>query len=190
MIVAAVSAPMSDERRVVRADDREWTETEHGETAFRRAQLGAAAGGEKLGCSLYELPPGKRSWPLHYHTANEEAFYVLSGEGLLRTGDVHRTKSDELIETDGSGDGDGDGIDLAPGDYVACSVGEDGAHQMVNDGDEPLRYLALSTMEEPDITIYPESGKVGLFAGAAPGGPKAERTLSKYVSGEEVDYWE
>lgn len=162
---------MSDDNHVVRADDREWTGTEHGETAFRRAQLGAAAGAEMLGCSLYELPPGKRSWPLHYHTANEEAFYVLSGEGLLRTGD-------------------GDGIDLAAGDYAACPVGEDGAHQMVNAGDEPLRYLALSTMAEPDITVYPESGKIGLFAGAAPGGSKEARTLSKYVRDEEVDYWE
>ena len=161
---------MSDDRRVVREDEREWTETEHGETAFRRAQLGAAAGAERLGCSLYELPPGKRSWPLHYHTANEEAFYVLSGEGLLRTGE--------------------DGIDLTPGDYAACPVGEAGAHQMVNTGDEPLRYLAVSTMAEPDITLYPETGKVGLFAGAAPGGPKEERTLSKYVRDEAVDYWE
>lgn len=156
---------------VVRPEDHEWTETDHGDSRFRRVQLGALAGGEKLGCSLYELPPGKRSWPLHYHTANEEAFYVLSGEGTLRRGD-------------------GGGIPLSPGDYAACPVGEDGAHRVVNDGDQPLRYLCLSTMAEPDITVYPESGKYGLFAGSAPGGPKDERTLSTFVSDEEVDYWD
>lgn len=43
-------------------DDLEWSETEHGETNFRRKTLAAAAGGETLGCSLYELPAGAKSW--------------------------------------------------------------------------------------------------------------------------------
>lgn len=51
---------------------------------LRRKQLGNAAGGEQLGCSLYEMPPGQESWPYHYHTANEEAMYVLAGRGTLR----------------------------------------------------------------------------------------------------------
>lgn len=42
--------------------------------SFRR-RLAAAAGGEKLGCSLWELPPGKAAFPLHAHLANEEANY-------------------------------------------------------------------------------------------------------------------
>ena len=36
-------------------------------------------------------------------------------------------------------------------------------------------------MVEPDIMVYPESGKIGMFAGAAPGGPKAKRTFSKFL---------
>jgi hypothetical protein len=39
------------------------------------------AGGEKLGCSLYEVPLGRRAWPCHYHRANEEAIHVLYGSG-------------------------------------------------------------------------------------------------------------
>ena len=58
---------------IVNEDDLEWTELEHEKTRFRRKQLGEATGGEQLGCSLYELPSGHRSWPYHYHTANEEA---------------------------------------------------------------------------------------------------------------------
>jgi len=58
---------------------------EHDDTAFRRTKLAAAAGGDRLGCSLYELPPGKKSWPFHYHTGNEAALYVLAGTGRLRT---------------------------------------------------------------------------------------------------------
>lgn len=167
--MVAETEPMATEH-VVREGDREWTETEHGEHGFRRAQLGAQAGGEQLGCSLYELPPDKRSWPLHYHTGNEEGIYVLSGEGTLRTGDGETA--------------------LEPGDYVACPIGEAGAHQVVNAGDEPFRYLCVSTMNEPDVSVYPEMEKFGLFAGSAPGGPKEERTVSTYVKNEPVDYWD
>jgi uncharacterized cupin superfamily protein len=49
-----------------------------------RKQLGAVAGSEKLGCSLYPLPPGCRSFPEHFHYANEEVIYVLEEKGRLR----------------------------------------------------------------------------------------------------------
>jgi len=150
--------------------DLDWSDTERGETAFRRKKLAAAAGGDDLGCSLYELPPGKRSWPYHYHTANEEAMYVLAGSGLLRTADGEH--------------------ELEVGDYVTLPAGEDGAHRVVNDGDAPLRYLAVSTMVEPDLTVYPDSETFGVFVGAPPGG-EGERGLEGYYPIEgDVDYWE
>mgnify|MGYP006285553987 FL=1 len=160
--------------------DLSWVTTERGETEFRRKKLAAAAGeqrdgeadgaGPSLGCSLYELPPGKRSWPYHYHTGNAEAMYVLAGTGLLRA--------------------DGDEHELRAGDYVACPAGPEGGHRVVNDGDEVLRYLAMSTMRDPDVTVYPDSGKVGVFAGAAPGG-EGERDVSGYFERDaDVDYWE
>ncbi|MFC6990140.1 cupin domain-containing protein [Haloplanus sp. GCM10025708] len=150
--------------------DLDWTELDHGETNFRRKQLGEAAGGDRLGCSLYELPPGRRSWPYHYHTANEEAIYVLSGTGILRL--------------------DGDTHPLRAGDYVACPADESGGHRVVNDADEPLRYLAVSTMNDPDVTVYPDSGKVGVFVGAPPGG-RDERSLHGYYRLDDaVDYWD
>ena len=34
---------------------------------------------------VYELPPGKSAYPYHYHLKDVETFYILSGEGLLRT---------------------------------------------------------------------------------------------------------
>ena len=64
------------------------------------------------------------------------------------------------------------------------------AHQLFNEGSEVLRYLVFSTMEEPDVVVYPDSKKVGVFAGAAPGGDKAARTLLTYLPlASEVDYW-
>ncbi|WP_226481764.1 cupin domain-containing protein [Natrinema amylolyticum] len=149
--------------------DIEWKEYDRKETAFRRKEFSTAVDADDLGCSLYELPPGMRSWPYHYHTANEEAIYVLAGDGQLKTED---------------------GLEpLTAGDYVTLPADERGGHRVVNDGDEPLRYLAMSTMNEPDVTVYPEMNKFGVFVGSPPGG-RDERSLEGYYRiDDETDYW-
>jgi uncharacterized cupin superfamily protein len=149
--------------------DIDWDATERDDTSFRRKRLAAAADGDRLGCSLYELPPGKRSWPFHYHTGNEEAIYVLAGAGRLRT--------------------DGGTEPLETGDYVAFPVGPEGGHRVVNDGDEPLRYLAMSTMNDPDVTVYPDSEKIGVYAGSAPGSDDPRTVAGYYRRDDDVDYW-
>ena len=154
----------------VNETDLEWSTLSGGETGLRRKKLAAAAGGEDVGCSLYELPAGDRSWPYHYHTGNEEALFVLDGEGALRL--------------------DGERVPLEAGDYVALPADERGAHRVINDSEGTLRYLMISTMTEPDVTVYPDSGKVGVFAGAPPGG-EGERTVHGYYRREDaVDYRE
>jgi uncharacterized cupin superfamily protein len=150
--------------------DLDWSDYDHGESQFRRKQLSAAVGAEDLGCSLYELPPEKRSWPYHYHTANEEAIFVLAGEGQLRGDDGEQR--------------------LERGDFVALPADERGGHQVVNDSDDPLRYLMLSTMNDPDVTVYPEMEKFGIFVGAPPGA-SGERSLHGFYDLEDTtDYWE
>ena len=70
---------MSEQRhlQVVNADEVSSTELSYGQRfQLIRKQLGMAASARKLGCTLVELPPGKRSWPLHYYAANEEAIYI------------------------------------------------------------------------------------------------------------------
>lgn len=158
---------------IIHSDQLEWIELSHGES-FRvlRKALGSAAGGQKLGCSLFELPVGCRAWPYHYHLANEEAIYILAGVGTLRLHDSM--------------------LGVMAGDYIALGVGSaGGAHQLINTGSEPLRYLCFSTMIEPDVTVYPDSEKVGIFAGSAPGGSKADRTLQAFLPlASQVNYWE
>jgi uncharacterized cupin superfamily protein len=149
--------------------DLEWSETDEGDTRFRRKQLGEAAGSEALGCSLYELPAGARSWPYHYHTANEEAIYVLSGTGILRL--------------------DGEPHPLREGTYVPLPADESGGHRVVNDSDGPLRYLAASTMNDPDVTVYPEMGTFGVFVGSPPGGREERSFHGYYDLDDDVDYW-
>lgn len=151
-------------------DDVEWQDIGPDDTGFRRKQLGRAAGGEELGCSLHELPAGERAWPYHYHTNNEEALYVLDGSGVLRLPDEER--------------------ELSPGTYVALPTGEESAHRVVNDSDDVLRYLAMSTMNDPDVVGYPDADAVGVYAGSPPGGDESERVLSGFFETEDrIDFW-
>ncbi len=157
---------------VTNKDELQWAERSHGDRfGYRRKSLSSATGGEKLGCSLYEVQPGKRAWPHHYHGANEEAIYILEGSGTLRV--------------------NGEEVSLSEGDYATFHAGAEGAHQLVNTSGRTLRYLYFSTMVEPDAMVYPDSGKVGIFVGAAPGGPKEKRTLSGFFREQDrVDYYE
>jgi uncharacterized cupin superfamily protein len=95
---------------------------------FTRKSFTSAVGASKLGCSLMEVPPGKTAFPLHYHMADEEAIYILSGTGQVRLGvDEQR-------------------FAVAQGDYISFKTGPDYAHQLFNTHDtEPLRYLCIST---------------------------------------------
>jgi uncharacterized cupin superfamily protein len=154
----------------VNEDDIDWKDYDQDEHTFRRKELTNAVDAEQLGCSLYELPAEDRSWPYHYHTANEEAMFVLEGTGTVRLGGEERP--------------------LEAGDFVVFPAAEEGGHQVVNDSDGPLRYLVVSTMVEPDVTVYPEMEKFGVFAGSPPGG-REERIFEGYFPlGAEVEYWE
>ena len=189
-------------------DGVEWREYDRGEIGFRRKELSTAASADRagdgeLGCSLYELPPGKRSWPYHYHTGNAEAAYVLSGSGYVRRlGD-----GGEGDDADGGGDDagdrdhgdrdhgdDGDGEiareSVEAGDYLAFPADASGGHQFGNDGEEPLRLLLVSTMNDPDVTVYPEQDKVGVFAGAPPGGRSGREVDGFWRREDAVGYWE
>jgi uncharacterized cupin superfamily protein len=57
---------------------------------WRRSRIGRLAGSEQLGASLFEVPPGSSTFPLHLHHANEELLIVLAGRPTLRTLDDER----------------------------------------------------------------------------------------------------
>ena len=135
---------------------------------YRRARVGRQAGAEHLGASLYELPPGQASFPFHVHTANEELLFVFQGRPHLRTGSGWR--------------------ELETGEVVAFPAGEEGAHQIVNRSAEPCRVLVVSTMIVPEVTLYPDSGKL-LAATRAPGAA-GEGFHEAYERSGAVDYWD
>jgi uncharacterized cupin superfamily protein len=107
--------------------------------------VGAGAGGEKLGATLYEVDPGGRVSPLHIHHANEEMLFVIDGRPTLRTGDGER--------------------ELEPGEVVSFPSGRRGVHQVLNRGDERARVLIVSTMHYPEVVEHPDSNKVVAISG-------------------------
>jgi uncharacterized cupin superfamily protein len=125
----------------------------------RRARLGRQTGSEKLGLSLWELPPGQAAYPYHFHLGEEEILVVLEGRPSLRTPEGWREMED--------------------GEVVCFRVGEEGAHQLVNRGDETVRFLAISN-QQTDIVVRPESNSISVFERRPEGGG-----LTRHFSLEE-----
>jgi uncharacterized cupin superfamily protein len=131
------------------------------------ARISPQVGAEKLGTTLVVVPPGKKAWPYHLQHANEEMFVILAGEGTLRY--------------------DGRTYPVKTGDVIAAPTGK--AHQLLNTSAAELRYLAISTMIEPEIAEYPDSHKRAMMAGSPPG--RRPYPLFALVPADaEVDYWE
>jgi uncharacterized cupin superfamily protein len=149
----------------------DWDATEdHPGFRWGRVRLGRRLGGEMLGASVYVLGPEQKSFPYHFHHANEEMLIVLEGSVIVRTpaGDQAAGEGDALI----------------------FRRGPEGAHQVINTSEADARILMVSTMVEPEIAEYPDTGKIGVFAGRAPGGT-GPATLGKFLDGSaEVGYFD
>ncbi|HEV8120204.1 MAG TPA: cupin domain-containing protein [Candidatus Polarisedimenticolia bacterium] len=135
------------------------------------APVGALLDSQKLGFNVTIVPPGKRAFPYHAHRGNEEMFFILEGEGSVRI--------------------DGETYTIRKGDFISLPPGRDSAHQIINDSQAPLRYLAVSTLESPEVVEYPDSGKIGAIDGKGGGRPQSPDTI-RFIArvGDAVDYWE
>lgn len=138
--------------------------------AWKRARVGRQAGSERLGASVYELPPGQATFPYHAHFANEEMLVVLAGNPSLRDEDGWRR--------------------LSPGEVVSFRVGHGGAHQIANRGDELARLLLISEMNAPEVSFYPDSNRI--LAGTRPPGGKQDEDdiFETFDLADAADYWQ
>jgi uncharacterized cupin superfamily protein len=149
---------------MVNVYEPEWVERTEAPLRGRTARVGALAGAERLGATLYEIDPGQNSSPFHLHHANEEMIIVLSGRPTLRTLEGSRV--------------------LEQGDIVACPVGRAGAHQLQNRTNTPVRALVISTMNYPETVEMLDSDKV-LVISHPPGTP--ERLFAAFPRTAQVD---
>jgi uncharacterized cupin superfamily protein len=128
---------------------------------WRSVRLGDRLGGKLLGMSVYELEPGQKTFPYHYHLLREEWLLVLAGRPTLRSADGEQV--------------------LEPGDVVVFPPGAAGAHALRNDGKAPARVAIFSNQPPGDAAVYPDSRKIGV-AGAG------ERHLVR--DEPQLDYWD
>jgi uncharacterized cupin superfamily protein len=130
---------------IVALADAELSERSHGDVASVRRDHGDALGSKLIGVGHLTVEPGKLTYPPHCHSAEEEAFVVLEGDGelLLHAGD------------------DVDSQPVRPGSVVVRPPGTRVSHAF-RAGAGGLALLAFGSRENNDICYYPRSGKVGL----------------------------
>lgn len=94
-------------------------------------------------CAIHfvEVEPKNFAFSYHYHEMNEEAFYIISGHGIVRTKD-------------------GD-IEVKAGDVIVFPTGPEGAHCIRNASEnEKLVYIDFDTINIPDLVHLPDIKKV------------------------------
>jgi len=154
------------DQRVVNVDELELEKGSKGEKfAWSSARIGPKLGAKDLGYSYDVVPPGKCACPFHSHHAEEEMFFIVKGNGTLRYGTETRK--------------------VRAGDFICCPTGgPETAHQLVNDSQDELAYISVSTMAPAEVCEYPDSKKVGSFGGATP-----SRLRHMTPKDSAVDYW-
>ena len=141
-------------------EDVPWEEYAHGErfgTRFR--QLGEYGGCSHVGVCMEEIAPGRQAYVAHYHLLEEEQLLVLEGRPTLRLGERR--------------------IPMEPGSYVVFPAGQKAGHALVNETDEPVRYLIIGERNPDEVTVHTDTGRVGV------------RLVGEgYRMGDRVDYWD
>lgn len=130
------------------------------------ARLAPGTAAKQLGITVDVVAAGKRSCPYHLHHVQEEMFIVVEGSGTLRVA--------------------GELLPIRAGDVIFIPAGPEYPHQIINSSDAPLKYLSLSTRQQPEICEYPDSGK--FMAWAWRGNECVLDQLQRKA--EPLDYWD
>jgi uncharacterized cupin superfamily protein len=123
-----------------------------GEYEGRSKRLGSTAGAVLSGLNWLSLSPGEEGAPPHCHTAEEEIFVILDGEGellLWAPPQAETPTQTEPVETHR----------IRRGHVISRPPGTRIAHSF-RAGDRSLTYLAYGTKDPNDICWYPRSNKV------------------------------
>jgi uncharacterized cupin superfamily protein len=130
----------------------------------RRRDLGLATGSRWTGLKHIEFDPGVLSGPPHVHSAEEEIFVVLDGDGTLQLTPpgLHSEPAEQAVRK---------------GSVVARPAGTGVAHAF-RAGDSGMTLIAWGTRDPNDICWYPRSQK--LFW----------RGVGVVGRIEQLDYWE
>ena len=106
------------------------------------------------------VPPGKRAFPYHAHSAQWELYLVISGKGSVR----HKDGTTEVV----------------PGDAFVFRPDE--PHQLRNSGQEDFTYYVMADNPIGESAYYPDNGKWKVN--------KSSATDRVVVKGKETDYFD
>jgi uncharacterized cupin superfamily protein len=101
-----------------------------------RQALGDAGGLSDFGVNLLTLPPGAWSSQRHWHTAEDEFVYVLSGEVTLVT-----DAGEEIFRA---------------GDCVAFPKNAPNGHHFINKSNALVTCLEIGSRSDDDVCDYPD----------------------------------
>ncbi len=112
---------------------------EHGENGGTIIYLSEAAGITQFGAYVDTLMPGGISSERHWHSAEDEFLYVLTGTVTM-------------IDDDGE-------HSLGPGDAACWRHGDPNAHHLHNQSPDAVTYLIVGSRVARDICHYPDTGE-------------------------------
>jgi uncharacterized cupin superfamily protein len=101
-----------------------------------RKRLGNAVGLDQFGVNLTTLQPGAWSAQRHWHAAEDELIYVLSGELVL-------------CEDNGE-------TLLMAGDAAGWKAGAPNGHCLINRTDRDAVYLEIGSRSQREQVVYPD----------------------------------
>jgi uncharacterized cupin superfamily protein len=119
-----------------------------GDTDRRQRGLAKAAGSRMTGLNHVVVAPGKLSCPPHIHSAEEEIFVILAGDGTLLLYDWATKPGAPPAEQS-----------VGPGSVIVRPAGSGVAHAFLA-GDAGLTQLAYGESLGHDMTFYPRSKKL------------------------------
>ena len=100
----------------------------------------------KCRADFVEVEPGNYAYGYHYHEANEEVFYFISGTGVVRT-----------LEGE---------VTVKAGDVIGFPTGEKGVHVVMNKSEnQKLVYIDFGTTILPEVVHLPDFNKVMVISG-------------------------
>lgn len=117
----------SDTRRTAGAD-------------YERFAYSDAGGLTQFGAAVEVLQPGARSSDRHWHEAQDEFLYLLSGEAVL-------------IEDAGE-------QTMAPGDAACWKAGVANGHMLENRSDAPCAFVVVGARTPRDVVHYSDLDRI------------------------------
>jgi uncharacterized cupin superfamily protein len=113
-----------------------------------RHRLSPAIGLNRFGANLVRLEPGSASSARHWHTAQDEFVYVVTGTATLVTDEGE--------------------TELGQGMAAGFPAGNPNGHQVVNRSDTDVWYLEVGDRPQSEDVTYPDDDMANAVSGGRP----------------------